>query len=193
MESEKVGFCVSWSGQLEPHRLSAASTISDVAAKCASSLGAPPEHKQFIFKGQLLVGRIFSDTGLLIMCQDGTSSLRDASDCSVLHLVLNESMPSGRPLHVRDSSNRIFTLRCEADDYVEDVKDKLSTFPGVSPETDQGVGMTVFARSRRLKSCSWRLLEECFRFVTTPSDAFAQDVSPNTAIRVDLLSSELDG
>mmetsp|Transcript_18012 Transcript_18012/g.59159 ORF Transcript_18012/g.59159 Transcript_18012/m.59159 type:complete len:447 (-) Transcript_18012:1195-2535(-) len=119
MDAEKIKLCVSWSGQLEPLRFNSDSTISDVAARCACSLGAPPEHKHFIFKGQLL---------------DGASSLREAAvrDCSVLHLVLNESMPSGRPLHVRDSSSRIFSLRCEADDYVEDVKEKLSTYPGVA-------------------------------------------------------------
>ena len=79
-------------------------------------------------------------------------------------LVMKMMLRSGR-------SSRIFSLRCEADDYVEDVKEKLSTYPGVGAYTLlRSLHVTIDnpVRLQHLRSCSLRLLAGFFR-----SDPFA--------------------
>lgn len=118
-----VRFCVNWGGQLEPFAMASSSTFEQLASITAGPVNAPKEHKLMIVKGRL---------------QLHTNTLQDAGlrDGSIVHLVLNDAPEriQRKPLHVQHfATGARATVMCEAEEWVEGVKEELDGREGMPP------------------------------------------------------------
>ena len=127
VRSGDVAFCVNWAGSLEALRLPSSALLLEVAKMVATRTDAPAEHKFFIYKGRLLPDHLAP-----------LSSIQGFADGSILHLVLNDSLPPPPPRAVLvRTASAVAAVPCHEDESVEELKEKLALLPGMPPPEEQ--------------------------------------------------------
>lgn len=122
-----VRFCVSWATGLETVALGAEATIQELQDAVLSAPDVPSQHKRFVYKGRLL-----EDDERV-----GDVPLHDGA---VVHMLLRESAPAGRFVHVKSIQTKLTRrVRCRPDASVEELKEELAAFPGERAVEEQRV------------------------------------------------------